>query len=549
MEKKMANRYIIATLCAAALSIGASAQTFGGLTLGQSDFLITDMVQYSQFSPNYGTARSTAMAGAFTSLGADLSSMSINPAGLGMYRTSEIGLSLGMNFNSSKFSTPYGDTSRNKFALNNFGAAWNLYQSSGKLTSFTFGVSYNKLADYNYRLSAYTPNSVASIADMFEQQLSGTAHSRLTGEVYNTHPQHLWGAILAYKNYLIDPDPENATEYITSSIAPDASVEHLSQVDSKGQMNEFNFSGGFNMRNKVYFGFSIGIVGLNHDKRVFYGESYTNNGLDLDASGNVIGVYDNRPSDVPLIYTDYIQRVTASGVGVNFKAGVIYRPTTSLRLGFAVHTPTAMVIDRRYQGQMFVKGFDIPNDQYVESDGYVQYTDEMYSQVEFYTPTRLMLGASYTFGQMAILSLDYEHTCYTGMRLDMNEGHVAKNGYKEAVKANFKGANTLRAGIEVRPLPMLSLRAGYAYYGSMMRDKNAIFDNPIESTTSSVSAGVGFNFGRCALDLAYVCQSTQLSTYDLFYYQNASGSFTSASGELTGKLLRQQAILTFSVKM
>lgn len=545
----MANRYIIATLCAAALSLSVSAQTFGGLTLGQSEFLITDMVQYSQFSQNYGTARSTAMAGAFTSLGADLSSMSINPAGLGMYRSSEVGLSLAMNFNSSKFTTPYGDHKRNKFAMNNFGAAWNLYQSSGSLTSFTFGISFNKLADFNYRLSARTPNSVASIADMFEQQLSGTAHSRLVGEVYNTHPQYLWGAILAYKNYLIDPDPDNDKEYITSSIAPNASVEHLSQVDSRGQMTEFNMSGGFNLSNKIYLGFSIGIIDLEHDKRVFYGESYTNNGLSFDADGKVIGVSDNRPSNVPLIYTDYIQRVMAEGVGANFKAGVIYRPIAGLRLGLAIHTPTAMVIDRTYYGQMFVKAFDVPNDQYVESDNNVQYTDELRSDCEFYTPTRLMLGASYTFGQVAILSLDYERTWYNGMRLDLNEGHVAKNSYKEAVKANFKGANTLRAGFEVRPLSLLSLRAGYAYYGSMMKDKSAIFDNPIESNTSSVSAGVGFNFGRCVLDFAYVFQNTELSTYDLFYYQNASGSFTSASGELTGNLHRHQAILTLSVKL
>ncbi len=547
----MANRYFLATLCAAMLSLGVSAQTFGGLTLGQSDFLITDMVQYGQISHNYGTARSTAMAGAFTSLGADLSSMSINPAGLGMYRTSEVGMTLGMNFNSSKFSTPYGDTSRNKFALNNFGAAWNLYQSSGKLTSFTFGVSYNKLADYNYRLSARTPNSVASIADMFERQLSGTHQNTLKGEVYNTHPQHLWGAILAYKNYLIDPDPENGSEYITTSIAPDASVEHLSQVDSRGHLSEFNFSGGFNMRNKVYFGFSIGIIDLDHSKRVFYGESYTNNGLNLDAEGKVIGINQNMvpASEIPLIYTDYIQNVVAEGVGVNFKAGVIYRPTTSLRLGFAIHTPSAMIIDRSYQGQMFVKAFDIPNDQYVESDIYVQYTDELRSTCEYYTPTRLMFGASYTFGQMAIVSLDYERTWYNGMRLDMNAGHVAKNGYKEAIKNDFKAANTLRAGVEVRPLPLLSFRAGYGYYGSMMRDQNAIFDNPIESTTSSASVGVGFNLGRYVLDFAYVFQNTQLSTYDLFYYQNESGSFTSSSGELTGNLHRHQAILSFSVKM
>lgn len=545
----MANRYFIATLAAVALSVSASAQVFGGLTLGQSDFLITDMVQYSQFTTNYGTARSTAMAGAFTSLGADLSSMSINPAGLGMYRSSEVGMTLGMNFNSSKFATPYGENSRNRFSLNNFGAACNLYQSSGSLTSFTFGASYTKLADFNYRLSARTPNSVASIADMFEQQLSGVRQSSLKGDVYNVQPQHLWGAVLAYKNYLIDPDPNNDSEYITSSIAPDASVEHLSQVDSRGNLSEFNFSGGFNVRNKVYFGFSIGIVGLDHDKTVFYGESYTNNGLSLDAEGNVIGISDNRPSDVPLIYTDYIQRVIADGTGVNFKAGVIYRPIDGLRLGAAIHTPTAMVIDRRYQGQMFVKAFDVPNDQYVESDYNVQYTDELRSTCEFYTPTRLLLGASYTFGQMAILAVDYERTWYNGMRLDMNAGHVAKNSYKEAVKANFKGVNTLRAGLEFRPLPTLAFRAGYAYYGTMMRDKEAIFDNPIESSTSSASVGVGFNFGRCALDLTYVYQNTELSTYDLFYYQNASGSFTSASGELTGNLHRHQAMLSFSVKM
>lgn len=548
----MANRYFIATLCAVALSVSASAQTFGGITMGQSDFLITDMVQYGQFSTNYGTARSTAMAGAFTSLGADLSAMAINPAGLGMYRSSEMGLTLGMNFSSSKFEMPYGDRSRNNFALNNLGTAFNLHTSSGRLTSFTFGLGYTKLADYNYRLSARTPNSVASIADMFEQLMTSVHNAGMIGDnVYSTSDQYIWGGILAYKNYLIDPDPEDPKSYITTSIAPNASVEHLSQVDSRGHAGEFNISGGFNMGNSVYFGFSLGIVEMQHDKRVFYGESYTNNGLLLDADGKVVGLLENSipASEVPLIYTDYIQRVKADGAGVNFKAGVIVRPMAGLRIGLAVHTPTAMVINRTYQGQMFVKAFDIPNDKYLESDQRVQYTDELRSRCEYYTPTRLLLGASYTFGQMAILAVDYERTWYNGMRLDMNAGHVAKNGYKEAVKANFKGANTLRVGLEVRPLPTLALRAGYTAIGSMMRDRDAIFDNPLESNTSTASVGVGFNFGRCALDLTYLYQNTALSTYDLFYYQNASGSFTSASGELTGHLHRHQAMLSFSVRM
>ena len=42
----------------------------------------SDLFELSQTTFSLGTARSMAMAGAFTSLGADLTSMAINPAGL-----------------------------------------------------------------------------------------------------------------------------------------------------------------------------------------------------------------------------------------------------------------------------------------------------------------------------------------------------------------------------------------------------------------------------------------------------------------------------------
>ena len=47
------------------------------------------MLRLSQYNYSFGTARSAALGGAFTSLGADLSSMAINPAGLGMYQSSD----------------------------------------------------------------------------------------------------------------------------------------------------------------------------------------------------------------------------------------------------------------------------------------------------------------------------------------------------------------------------------------------------------------------------------------------------------------------------
>src|SRR5665811_755942 len=50
---------------------------------------VDDALRYSQVFYG-GTARFMSMGGAFTALGGDMSSLSQNPAGLGVYRSSEI---------------------------------------------------------------------------------------------------------------------------------------------------------------------------------------------------------------------------------------------------------------------------------------------------------------------------------------------------------------------------------------------------------------------------------------------------------------------------
>ena len=111
---------------------------FGGAVLNQDGVLAGEMAQMSQ-PQALGTARSMALGGAFTSLGADLASMSINPAGLGMYRRNEIALTPMMTFQSSE--TPgtmsYAKNGKNRFSMANFGAALNAYEGTGTLTSFT----------------------------------------------------------------------------------------------------------------------------------------------------------------------------------------------------------------------------------------------------------------------------------------------------------------------------------------------------------------------------------------------------------------------------
>ena len=49
-----------------------------------------------------GTARYVGMGGAMSALGADLSTMGSNPAGMAMYRRNDVSLTAGVNFNTAK---------------------------------------------------------------------------------------------------------------------------------------------------------------------------------------------------------------------------------------------------------------------------------------------------------------------------------------------------------------------------------------------------------------------------------------------------------------
>ncbi|MBD5204411.1 MAG: TonB-dependent receptor, partial [Bacteroidales bacterium] len=56
----------------------------------------TDVIPLTQ-SDLKGTARFMSMGGAFGALGGDLSTLSQNPAGIGVYRSSELGFTLDLD--------------------------------------------------------------------------------------------------------------------------------------------------------------------------------------------------------------------------------------------------------------------------------------------------------------------------------------------------------------------------------------------------------------------------------------------------------------------
>lgn len=526
----MKTKYLLLLSAAAMLSVAAaSAQQPEtnvpyGYLLRQAEFKITDMYDLSRFSANMGTARSAAMAGAFTSLGADLSSMNINPAGLGMYRTSEFGTTLSLMTTRDKNEVPGQGTtrgSRTSFGLNNIGAAFNLYEGSGALTSFTLGINYNKLADYNYRSRVGIAHSNATILDMFGKIINvytaDAGHNALNGNTpwneggafYNE-----WGAVLAYKTQLIRRE-EGTDNYVVAGVSSEADISHYMNTLSKGSAGEYTLSGGWNFSNKFYLGFSFGMVEYYNRREVTYRELYADNNL---ASGMIA------------TSMNYYQGVRTTGEGYNFKLGMIYRPTPELRIGFAVHTPGITTLRTSYNSDMTVSYS-------ASGDGILSaWTPEQEHIERFYSPTRLLGGVSYTFGDRGVLALDYEYAAYNGMRVrgedydayvDDTYKTTYKDLYKEQVKNDFRGAHALRLGGEFRPAGDLFLRAGAAYtiegLDKRFMDDDSIFQAPLPKSSLALSAGLGCRLSPTAsLDLTYAYSLTKHTLYDLYsyYYTN-----------------------------
>lgn len=544
---------IVSLFCSVLLLCGAAkAQGFdsGGLIIDPSTINSFDMFNTSTTQFSYGTARSAALAGAMTSLGADASCMSINPAGLGMYRSNEITVTPMMTFARATNNGVAGfeGNAKNRFAIGNFGLVAKLRESSTGVTAINMGLAYNRLADFNYKYS-FATNGIAgnaSIADVFAGQLAagGITSEQLKGSydssgsfMWGNYDPTYWGAILGYKTGLVyDKDGVWGRDMI----ADNAAVDSFTTVESKGSAGEWVWSLGMNFNSKFYLGFSLGISTINREQHTYYGEGYH---------------YSAEPSlNYRADYFNYDQVSKMKGTGINFKLGAIYRPIEALRIGVAFHTPTYNTVTYSFQSGMTsqVKALNNVDDYKVDADGFINpaFSEKSIKLIDdgdyswtYTTPTRLMFGASYTFAKQVVLSVDYERDWYNSMRLkDSPYGPL----YKGYIKDTFKGSNTVRAGVEWRFIPQMAVRMGYGLWSGALNDNDAIYSTPVVYKTQYMSAGFGIALSEhFSIDATYQYSTNKLTPYKSFYGYDDVVDF--ASQTLQTSIARHNAMLTLSV--
>ena len=522
----------------------------GGLIIDPSTITAFDMFNSAHTQFNTITARSAAMAGAMTSLGADASSLSINPAGVGMYRTNELTFTPMMSFTRAKNSAqPFEGNSKNRFAVGNFGVVVKLRESSTGVTAINMGLSYNRLADYNYKYSFSNAGVAgnASIADVYAGQLaaSGITSAQLKQNYDNFgnfrwshYDPTYWGAILGYKTGLVG---DTSGAWGRDMVVPNAAVDNFTTVESKGRADEWVWSLGINFNSKFYLGMSLGASTISQEKHIYYGEGYR---------------YSNNPQqNYCMEYFNYDQITQMKGTGINFKIGAIYRPIESLRIGVAFHTPTYYNVTYKYQGGMTsqVKAINNIDGYTVNSQGYIDppFSEQTELLIDdgdyswrFTTPTRLMVGASYTVAKQLILSVDYERDWYNTMRMKNSPYGPL---YKGFIKDEFKGSNTLRAGAEWRFIPQMAIRLGYGLWSGALDDNDEVYSSPVIYRTEYMSTGLGIALSKhFTIDLAYMYCKNNLTPYKTFYGYNANVDI--ASPTFRTSISRHNAMMTLTVK-
>lgn len=488
-----------------------------------------------------GTARFMSMGGAFTALGGDLSTLTQNPGGIGIYRSNEVGVTMDIDIMSSKSETQGYKMSNDmtKVYCPNFGYIGTWRTGNEVMPFFNWGVSYGRARSLDRRYQGYVDQLSGSLTNHMATYLTGqgfTSEELSSGSAaHNPYDyDYSWLGVLLFNGGEINPISNRPTNNMYQGLyTPGSSSANASYfVEEKGYIDEYSINFGGNFINQFYWGLGIGITDIDFKQWTTYGEGIDNGMMPYD-DGNSMKVANGNGA----FALDSYKHIWGNGVNVKF--GMIFKPINEFRIGFAVHTPTWYSltestygsVDGSFEAQTTGPLGAVQKHPYKFStytnNGYDSWVDW-----EYRTPWRLMLGLAGVIGQKAIVSLDYEYNPYNQMHFQSNNG-IDYTLQNEDAKNYFQASNTLRLGLEYRVTPSFSLRAGYSYVSSPVKgeskinelnhsdlsmatggayDYNTDASFTLDNATNYITCGLGYRYQMFYVDAAYVYRHTS-STY------------------------------------
>lgn len=480
-----------------------------------------DALRYSWLTQG-GTARNQAIGGAGGSLGGEFSTMFLNPAGIGFFKTNEFVFTPYLNIQKNK--GVYRETSetakKTDFGIGTTGFLISTPNyRNGAVKNFTIGLGINRMADFSSRVSFNGPNSRSSYSEKYLEELIRNNVTSPDSAAF-LFP---FGSSLALNTYVIDTlqaaDGSIAGYKSLASVA--TGLNQRGTVITSGGVTDIALAGAVNLREKVFLGASLSVPVINYDRRSTFNES--------DATANAANNFN---------YFEVIETLKTQGFGINGKLGVIYKPVEYVRLGLAFHSPTLYELTDKYTAEVTsdLEGYGGGDRIKKQSSGL--FTNDAPGQLKYSltTPWKLVASASYVFRevenvkkQRAFVTADVEYVDYqaAGFKVIDKEDTGTKNYFSQlnsAINEQYKGAFNVRLGGELK-FNTFMFRLGGAYYGNPYKNE--------KTSRAKLSGGLGYRDKGIFVDLTYVYSINkdvyypyQLrdNTYDAAFIKNNAGN-------------------------
>lgn len=459
-----------------------------------------------------GTARYVGMGGAMDALGADISTISSNPAGLGLFRKSSANISVGMK--GQQDASNWGGGKSSHISFDQIGFVWANQISSTDFVNFAF--NYHMSRDFNYILSVADRLPVDDNGDPNTSQNRVTYEKQMEGLLYpwksgaGNIPD--FGYNPSYMCNQLDQAYMEQTDLVWdgSSMGYYGATDYLMNRATKGYIGSYDFALSGNVQDMFYWGVTLGFKDVHYSHYGEYRENY-----------KTFGNYFLRVEDDRSI----------TGTGFDMKFGVIFRPIeeSPFRFGVSIATPTWYDLTTRNSTSI------------VSSESERVPCENFDHKFKLNTPWKFGLSAGHTFDNYLALGIGYEYADYSSLDTRYGDdydaydysGSTSDAAMNRHTERTLRGVSTLKVGAEYRPIPELAFRMGYNYVSPMYQN-NAFKDTSVESSGTSVgtttdftnwdstnrlSFGIGYQMGQWNLSATYL-YTVQKGTFEPFYYES-----------------------------
>lgn len=472
-----------------------------------------------------GTARFVGMGGAMGALGADISVIGTNPAGIGLFRGHDISTTFG--FNSTKTSSDFaGSQMSDKRLRASFDQIGFVYSSKignrTKLRYLNFGFNYHKSRNFNrlfqtggllegasqtQQMANMVGGSISNISEMdniykYDGQ-SGLNPYSPTGANYP------YLGVMGIRTELVGVGTfQDGQETFQAPIGWNGDANGFRSRE-EGGISQYDFNISANVEDRMYFGLTLGVYDINYRRSTYYTED----------------IYDGNSSG----YYELQNAYQAEGSGFDVKLGVIFRPIADspFRFGVAIHTPVWYALTETYSAGIY-SNLNYADKTNFEANEYIpDYTGgETLRDYQLRTPWKFNVNLGTVLGGMMAVGAEYEYADYSSSRLSYADGYEMEN-QNIYIGEDLKGMHTVRVGMETRITPSFSIRAGYNYSTSAFKETayKALEYNDMRTDTEYTNsfgrhtATVGFGYGGKVFyaDLAY-----KFDTYKSDFYAFSS---------------------------